>query len=150
MDVRNSPSVEPQGRELVVTRTFDAPRRLVFEAWTRPEHLSRWWGPRGFTLSACEVDFRPGGTFRLVMRGPDGQEYPFAGSYREIVPPERILFTGTVGKDEIRTAVTFAEDGGKTIVTVRQTVPSDPFYASGQKQGWTETLERLAEHLAAS
>ncbi len=107
-------------------------------------------GPRGFTLAACEVDFRPGGTFRFVMRGPDGQDYPFDGIYHEIVPPARIVFTGTVGNDEVLTTVTFAEQGGRTTVTVRQTVPSDPFYARGQQQGWTESLERLAEHLATA
>ncbi len=148
MDAANSPTPALARSELLLTRSIDAPRRVVFEAWSRPEHVSRWWGPRGFTLSACEMDFRAGGRFRYVMRGPDGAEYPFDGVYDEIVPPERIVFTGTVGDEEIRTTVTFAEHGGRTTLTVRQTVPSNEFYARGQKQGWTETLDRLAEHVA--
>jgi uncharacterized protein YndB with AHSA1/START domain len=86
-------------RELVITRVFDAPRRLVFEAWTKPEHLALWWGPKGFTLPVCEMEFRAGGRFRLVMRGPDGKDYPFQGAYLEIVEPERIVFQGTIHDD---------------------------------------------------
>lgn len=147
MDAANSPTTELAGSELAFSRTFDAPRAFVFEAWSRPEHVSRWWGPRGFTLSACEMEFRPGGRFRYVMRGPDGVEYPFDGMYDEIMPQERIVFTGDVGGEAIRTIVTFAGRGGKTTLTVRQTVPSNELYARGQGQGWTETLDRLAEHV---
>ena len=149
MDVANSPTAALSGGEMFFTRSFDAPRRRVFEAWSRAEQVSWWWGPRGFTLSACDIDFRPGGAFHLVMRGHDGAEYPFDGVYREIVPQERIAFTGTVGHEEILTTVTFAEWAGRTTLTVRQTVPSDESYARGQRRGWTETLERLEEHLAA-
>lgn len=137
------------GREIVVTRVLDAPHRLVFETWSQPAHLARWWGPKGFTLPGCELDFRIGGAYRFVMRGPDGLDYPFHGVYREIVEPERIIFTAIIDNapgNELVTTVTFAEEGGGTKLTVRQTVPTEP-YASGQKQGWTESIERLAAYV---
>lgn len=140
-------------REMVVTRVFDAPRELVWEAWTKAEHLARWFGPRGFSLPVCEIDFRPGGAYRFVMRGPDGTDYPFHGLYREIAPPARIVFTAILddeGNDELLTTVTLDEDGRKTRVTVRQTVPRSPMAARGQEQGWRENLERLGEHLAGA
>ena len=76
-----------------MTRTFDAPRRLVFEAMTRPEHVRRWYGCDGAELTVCEIDLRPGGLWRYVLRMPDGQEFPFAGMYREIAAPERLVYT---------------------------------------------------------
>src|SRR3981081_2563312 len=79
-------------REVVITRVFDAPRALVFRAWTDPQHLARWWGPQGFSNPVCETDVRIGGAWRIVMRGPDGAEYPGGGVYREIVVPERLVF----------------------------------------------------------
>ncbi len=131
--------------ELVLKRAFDASRRLVFEAWSSPGHLQRWWGPAGFTLPVCEVDFRTGGAFHLVMRGPDGADYPFTGRYDEVVPPERIVFTGNVHEgNTARTTVTFVESGGKTIVTVRQTYTVESPATRGAPQGWSESLERLA------
>lgn len=143
--------VAPKEREVVITRVFDAPRRLVFEAWTKPEHLVRWWGPRGFTLPTCEMDFRPGGTFRLIMRSPDCRDNGVQGAYREIVEPERIVFTAVLDDlpgEEILTTVTFAEHSGKTKLTVRQTVPASELHGRGQEQGWTETLDRLADYVA--
>src|SRR3989337_4521172 len=83
----------PSERELVMTRVFDAPRELVFEAHSKCEHLEKWWGPRKYTLAVCEMDFRPGGAFRFVHRGPDGEEHGFRGEFREIVPHERIVWT---------------------------------------------------------
>jgi uncharacterized protein YndB with AHSA1/START domain len=138
----------------VTTRDFDAPRRLVFEAWTKSQHLIRWWGPRRFTLPTCEIDFHVGGAYRFVMRGPDGKDYSMKGIYREIVAPERIVFTAALDDEppdrEIVTTVTFAEQEGKTRLTVKQTVPASETKARGQKQGWTESLERLADHLAGA
>lgn len=145
-----SPSAAP-AREVVVTRLLAAPRALVFEAWWRPEHLARWWGPRGFALETCDLDFRPGGAYRMSMRGPDGTEVPFHGVYRELVPQQRIVFSAVVGPgpgDWVLTTVSFADEGGGTRLTVRQTVPGNAAMGEGQEQGWTETLERLAEHLA--
>lgn len=131
--------------ELVLRRVFDAPRSLVFEAWSKPSHLVRWWGPKGFTLPVCELDFRTGGAFRLVMRAPDGAEYPFEGRYDEVVPPERIAFTGLVHEgNTARTTVTFAEDQGKTTVTIRQTYTVESDATRGAAQGWSESLDRLA------
>lgn len=136
--------------EVVVTRLLDAPPSLAFEAWARPEQLSRWWGPRGFTLAACEVDFRPGGAYRMVMRGPDGIEYPFHGVYREIVPPSRLVFSAVIADGvAVLTTVSFEEEGGRTRLTVHQGIPSLEEAARGQRQGWTESLDRLAELLAA-
>lgn len=136
-------------REVAITRIFDAPRELVFKAWTDPKHLAQWWGPKGFTLPGCEMDFRPGGAYRFVMRGPDGNDYPFHGVYLEIAEPERIVFTAIIDDapgNELVTTATFAEEGARTLLTVKQTVPTEP-YARGQKQGWTESLERLADHV---
>jgi uncharacterized protein YndB with AHSA1/START domain len=136
--------------DMVVTRVFDAPRAVVFEAWARPEHLARWWGPRGFTLPSCDFDFRTGGAYRMVMRGPDGTEYPFHGIYCEIVPPTRIVFSAVIESGPgaaVLTVVTFDDEGGKTRVTVRQTVPALEEAARGQRQGWTESLEKLADHV---
>ena len=79
----------PSDREIVLTRVFDAPRRLVFDALTQPELLKRWFGPRGWSMAVCEVDLKVGGAFRFVLRGPDGTEMGMRGVYREIVPPER-------------------------------------------------------------
>jgi len=85
----------PTEREIVMTRVFDAPRSLVFDALTKPELLKRWFGPRGWSLGVCEVDLKVGGTWRFVWRGPDGTEWGMHGAYREIVPPERLVHTET-------------------------------------------------------
>ncbi len=135
--------------EMILTRVFDAPRELVWRAWTEHEQIVQWWGPHGFTLPGCEMDFRPGGTYRFVMRGPDGSDNPFHGVYREIVRNERIVFTAILDNlpgHELLTTVTFADEGGKTKLIVRQTTPPGEA-GRGQNQGWSETLERLAEHL---
>ena len=107
--------------KLVLTRVFDAPRALVFKAWTDPRHVARWWGPKGFTNPVCELDARPGGAIKILMRGPDGSEYPMTGQFRDVVPPERLVFVSQAIEDEtgiprlqVETTVTFAERGGKT------------------------------------
>jgi uncharacterized protein YndB with AHSA1/START domain len=135
--------------EMILTRVFDAPRELVFRAWSDPGHLVQWWGPKGFTLPGCEMDFRTGGAYRFVMRGPDGNDNPFHGVYREIVRNERIVYTAILDNlrgHELLTTVTFADKGGKTKLTVRQTTPPGEA-GRGQNQGWSETLGRLADHL---
>src|SRR6516162_5761725 len=110
----------PTDREIVLTRVFDAPRRLVFDAFTKPELLQRWFGPHGWSMPVCEVDLRVGGGFRFVLRGPDGREMGMRGVYRELVPPERSVhmesFDDYPGESEV-TGV-FAEQGGKTTLTV--------------------------------
>ena len=137
-------------RELTIERVFNAPRELVFQAWTKPEHLAQWWGPRGFTLPTCEMEFRAGGRFRLVMRGPDGKDYPFQGAYLEIVEPERIVFQGTIHDEpghQVWTTVTFAEHEGKTNLTVRQTYSFESDATRGAPEGWRQTLDRLRDYL---
>src|SRR5438309_2607693 len=136
---------------MILTRVFDAPRELMWKLWTEREHIGKWWGPKGFTLPGCEMDFRPGGTYRFVMRGPDGLDNPFHGVYREIVRKERIVFTAILDQlpgHELVTTVTFADEGGKTKLTVRQTTPPGEA-GRGQNQGWSETLARLADQRGA-
>ena len=140
-----------KARELVITCTFDAPRRLVFAAWSKPENLVHWWGPKGFTLPKCEVDFRPGGLFHFVMRGPDGKGYPFRGSYLEIVEPERIVSQGVIHDEpghQVWTTVTFAEEDGKTKLTVQQTYSFETDATRGAPEGWKQTLDRLVDFVA--
>src|SRR5712692_7136395 len=93
MAARSSTTTEVTERELVITRVFDAPRSLVFKAWTEPDRAVRWWGPQGFTTISCEMDVRPGGAWRICMRSPNGSDEWQQGVYREIVEPERLVFT---------------------------------------------------------
>ena len=140
-------------RELTITRIFNAPRELVFKAWTDPKQLAKWWGPKTFTNPVCEVDLKLGGTLRIVMRAPDGGEYPMQGIFREIVPPSRLVFTNiALDKDghhiiEGLTTVTFAEDGGKTKLTLQTrgvaVVDYAAAYLQGMEAGWTQSLEKL-------
>jgi uncharacterized protein YndB with AHSA1/START domain len=145
-------------RELTITRIFDAARELVFKAWTEPEHMARWWGPKGFTNPVCEMDVRPGGALRIVMRAPHGVEHPMTGTFREVVVPERLVFLA-VARDnkgnpllESLTTVTFAEVGGRTEVTVHASAvgiaPIAPQMLAGMEAGWTQSLERLANLVA--
>ncbi len=152
--------------EIVISRVFDAPRDRVFEAWTKPEHLSRWWAPKGFTLPACTVDFRLDGVFHYCMRSPEGQDTWGRGVYREIVEPERLSFVDSFADAagnpvppshygmsanhpaEALVTVTFVEHGGKTTVTVRHAVAESVAERDDIAQGWTEMLDRLAEDLA--
>lgn len=139
--------------EVALTRVLHASRRRVFDAFTRPDQLARWWGPDGFTLAACEVDLREGGALRMVMRGPDGKEYPFHGRYLDLLPPARLSFTADLETgadgDVLVTTLNLEEVDGATWLTVRQTVPATEEYARGQRQGWSESLERLQELLAS-
>jgi uncharacterized protein YndB with AHSA1/START domain len=145
----------PSDREIVLTRVFDAPRRLVFEALTNCEHLKHWWGPRRLAVASCSMDFRPGGRYRIVQRDVDGQEYGFRGEYREIVRPERIVqtfeFEGFPGHVSVET-LTLVEENGKTIYTTKSMFDSvedrDAMLQSGMEEGAAETLDRLAEYIA--
>jgi uncharacterized protein YndB with AHSA1/START domain len=144
----------PSDREIVMTRTFDAPRDLVFEAHTSCEHMSHWWGPRRYEFASCEIDFRPGGKWRIVHHGPDDQDYGFRGEFREIVRPERIVWTfefeGMPGHVSVDT-LTLEEQDGKTTLTatsVFDTVEDrDGMLQSGMEEGAAETWDRLAEYL---
>ena len=107
-------------RELTITRVIDAPREAVFEAWTDPQQMARWWGPNGFTNPVCEMDAKPGGAMRIVMRAPDGVDYPMSGVFQEIAAPDRLVFAAAAEDHagnpllEWVSTVSFAEDGGKT------------------------------------
>ena len=150
---------ESAEHRLVITRVLDAPREVVFKAWTDPKLLKQWWGPKGFTNPVCELDVRPGGAIRVHMRGPDGTVYPMGGMFHEIVEPERIVFTSTAMEDEwgepqleVFNTVTFAEHNGKTRLTLHAEVvksgPGTDRALAGMEQGWTETLERLEQFTA--
>lgn len=145
----------PTDREIMMTRVFDAPRRMVFEAFSKPELLKRWFGPRGWTLVTCEVDFRVGGGFRFVLRGPDGQEMGMRGVYKEIAPPERSVHTESYDDYPGESQVTgvLVEQGGKTTLTTTVLYPSkqvrDAVLQSGMEHGAAESYDRLAEMLAS-
>lgn len=137
-----------RGTELVISRELAAPRALVYAAFTQAEHLPRWWGPRGFTLDVHDLDVRPGGRFRHTMRGPDGSAYPWEGTYREVVANERLAFDSVIHEGvRVATVVTFAEAGGKTTVTVRQTYSKETAATRGAREGWKQSLDRLVELL---
>ena len=140
-------------QELVLTRVLDAPRNLVWKAWTDPKHLVQWWGPKGFTNPVCEVDVRPGGIILIHMRAPDGKVYPMKGEFTEVVVPERLAFlSGAMDEKgnllfEVLNIVTFTEQAGKTKLTmharvVNATAAAAP-YLAGMEIGWTQSLERL-------
>ena|SRR5687767_11714811 len=139
----------PPDRVLVLSRVFDAPRELVFAAWTKPEHLVRWWGPKDFTLPFCETDFRPGGAYKFSMRAPDGVDHWVWGVYREIVEPERLVFTwnredadGKPFNDSVVT-VTFEDQREKTKLTLHQAIFWTTEDRDAHQGGWTQCLERL-------
>lgn len=145
------------GHEFVMTRVFDAPRALVFQAWTDPKHLAQWWGPRGFTNPTCKWDARPGGKIYDVMRAPNGTDFPMGGEFREVKPPEKVAFMCGPLNDkgamifEFLHTVTFAEEKGKTKMTLvsraLRTTPEANQYIGGFDAGMTQSLERLAKHL---
>ena len=146
----------PTDREIVMTRVFDAPRHLIWDAFTKPELLKRWFGPRGWSLVVCEVDLKVGGGFRFVLRGPDEVEMGMRGVYREIVPPERSVhiesFDDYPGESQV-TAV-WVEKGGQTTLTATVLYPSrevrDAVIQSGMEHGAAESYDKLAELLASS
>jgi uncharacterized protein YndB with AHSA1/START domain len=158
-------------REFVFTRTFDAPRELVFKAWTESEHLRHWWGPKGFTFGVARLDLRPGGIFHYSMRSPDGREMWGKFVYREIVAPEKIVYMNSFSDEEGNTVrapfsptwplevyniLTFSEHEGKTTLTLRggpvnATEEERKTYEAGfesMKQGFGGTLDQLADYLS--
>jgi uncharacterized protein YndB with AHSA1/START domain len=140
-------------RELTVSRVIDAPRPLVFQAWTDPAQVACWWGPKGYTTVEYEMDIRPGGTYRLVMRSPEGTDQRKRGTYREIVEPERIVFTfaweapdGSLGL-ELLVTVTFEVLGSRTRLTLRQSGFDTVEWRDSHLGGWTSCLERFGEYM---
>ena len=147
-------TVTSRGAEF--TRVFDARRRLVWEAMSKAEHYPHWWGPRSQTMTSCELDFRPGGSWRFVTRGADGDEHAFRGEIREVVPPERLVQTfeyegapGAVMVDSL----TLTEHDGRTTLTATSTLEAgspeavDAMLQSGMAEGAAETYDRLEEYV---
>lgn len=163
------PSTEPAFR---ISWVFDAPRELVWQAWTEPKRMAQWWGPRVMTTPVCELHVRVGGAYRIVMRAPDGTEYPMEGVFREVVAPERLVLTMDCSghpdawhdmvnpnRDkskkpsvDLLQTITFENVSGKTRLTVCTTFASiairDAMLKMGMNEGWSESLDRLAELLA--
>ncbi len=155
---------EASERELVITRTFDAPRELVWKVWTEAAHIEKWWGPRGFDTKVTEMDIRPGGKWNYVMIGPDGTEYPGKGVFSEVVPPERIVATDEFGDkyDEIMpgvdlpkglvTTALFDDLGSRTRLTLtisHATVEDRKKHEEmGVVAGWGSSFDKMDEYLA--
>lgn len=144
-------------REIVITRIMNAPRELVFEAWTNPKHVAHWWGPNGFTSTIYEMDVRPGGVWRLTMHGPDGTNYPNKIVYIEVLKPERLVYDHGSGvedePEQFRATVVFDDQGGKTRVTMRALFKSPEerdqvIEQHGAIEGGNQTLARLEQYLA--
>jgi uncharacterized protein YndB with AHSA1/START domain len=159
--------------DIIFTRVLDAPRELVWKAWTERKHMAQWWGPKVFTNPICEMDVRPGGAYRIVMRSPDGVDYPLKGVYREVVRPALLVMVMDLSehpdawhdlvdpkRDKSKgrpplnpvCTVTFAgEAGGKTKLTIRMSFATaalrDALVKMGMEAGWSQSLDRLAELL---
>ena len=145
---------EPADRVLVITRVFDAPRELVFKAWTQPEHMARWFGPAGFTSKVLKHDLRPGGSYRIHMLGPDGDHWT-QGVYREVVPPARLVMVGSWAdangnptRPETTLTLLFEDVGGKTKLTLHNAVFESVTARDMHNEGWTSSLDCLAAYLA--
>lgn len=141
--------------DLVISRTFQAPRALVWQAWTDPAHLVKWWGPHRYTTPRAEIDLRPGGAVRLDMQGPDGRVAPVVGTVDEVVAPERLVMTTRLEQDavvifEVQHTVTFEDRGSETRVTLRAHVvrATDAAAAAiaGMDEGWKQSLDRLTSY----
>jgi uncharacterized protein YndB with AHSA1/START domain len=159
-DARIEAATESAQWDLVMTRTFDAPRELVFKAWTDPKQVGQWWGPHGFTNPRCQVDARPGGAIEIDMRAPNGVVYPMKAVFAEVTEPERLVFVTSALDDkgnsmfDVRNTVTFVDRRGKTELTleaqvIRATAVA-PQYLRGMEVGWSQSLERLEAHLGSA
>jgi uncharacterized protein YndB with AHSA1/START domain len=144
----------PSDREVVMTREVEAPRELVFDAWTKPEHVQQWMlGPSGWTMPVCEIDLRPGGEWHFVWARADGTEMEMRGEYREVTPPVRLVSTESWGGDwpETINTVTLSEEDGKTTITQTVLYPSqearDAALETGMKDGVSLSFDRLAEYV---
>ena len=146
----------PYGEASVtLTRVLDAPRALVWKAWTDSKMMAQWFGPRGFTAPVCELDVRVGGSLYIVMRGPDRNDYPMKGVFLAVIEPERLVFTNIAtdhdGKHllEGETEITFAEKDGKTTLVLKTRavglVPLAPRMLAGMEAGWTQSIDKLQD-----
>jgi len=147
---------EPADRVLVIERVFDAPRRLVFDAWTQSEHMAKWWGPRGFKSTVLRNELRPGGAYRIHMLGPDGDHWT-QGVYREVIPPERLVMVGSWAdaqgnptRPETTLTLIFEELDGKTKLTLHNAIFESTTARDMHNTGWTSALDCLGEYLAAA
>jgi uncharacterized protein YndB with AHSA1/START domain len=152
--VQRTTKVERSEREIIVTRTFDAPARLVFDAWTKPELFKRWWAPRSLGMHLCSVqlDVRTGGTYRLEFGEDPARSMAFFGEYVEVIPNSKIVWTNDEGGDEGSvTTVTFEEHGGQTLLTFRELYPSKEALEAnaGAEGAMSEQFEQLDELLAS-
>jgi uncharacterized protein YndB with AHSA1/START domain len=157
MAEKSNLDLDQDAKVIVGIRIFDAPRALVFAAWTDPRHLAQWWGPNGFTTTTSSFDFRPGGVWRFVMHGPDGRDYQNRVTFNEIVPNERIAYMHGGGNDvepvQFTQRVTFEDLAGKTKLTWRGEFPSAEERARvirdyGADKGLMQTMSRLADYVA--
>ena len=144
-------AADTSDREIVVTRVFDAPRALVFKAWTDPKHLAHWWGPNGFSITTHEMEFKPGGVWRFVMHGPDGRDYQNEVVYVEIAESERLVYKH-VSAPHFQMTVTFADDGGKTRITAQMLFETaelrdKTIKAVGAVEGLKQTIGRLGDYV---
>jgi uncharacterized protein YndB with AHSA1/START domain len=159
MSAMAKPAAKYGDGTIVITRVFDAPRELVWRAWTDPKMLAQWFGPRGFTSSVPELDLRVGGKLRIVMHGPDGNDYPMKGVFREVIAPERLVFSNVAIDNagnhllEGETSVTLIEQGGTTLTMKSHMVglvPIAPQMLVGMKAGWTQSIDKLEELVAGA
>ena len=161
----SSPATESAEQVVGITRAFDAPRELVWKAWTEPERFMQWWGPKGFTSPVCKIDLRVGGKYLSCMRSPEGKDYWSTGVYREIVEPERIVCTDSFADEEgnvvpatyygmspdfpleMLVAVTFEEHEGQTKLTLQHVGIPAGENSDLAEAGWNESFDKLAENL---
>jgi uncharacterized protein YndB with AHSA1/START domain len=142
-------------RQLTITRVFDAPRSLVFKVWTQPEHFSQWLGPKDFTAIDCHMNVQVGGMYRACIRSPEGNDHWMQGIYREIIEPERLVFTfawedeNSRPKHETLITVTFEEQGNKTLMTFQQAIFESTEERNAHNTGWSECFDRLTSYLTA-
>ena len=156
MEERNSAETAGQDRVLVITRIFNAPRRLVFKAWTDPEQIARWQGPKGFKTTVEKNELRPGGQYRFHMLDPDGGDHWSQGIFQEIVEPERLVMFGSWADAEgnytrpkTTVTVTFDDLGDKTRLTLRQEIFESVTARDEHKGGWNSSLDRLGDYVAS-
>jgi uncharacterized protein YndB with AHSA1/START domain len=145
-----SSNIASKAPALVITRVFDAPRSLVYKAWTQPEHMMRWWGPRGYSTPSCEMDVRPGGALLLCMRSSEGSDTWVRGVFREVVEPERLVFTAIDNANpssESVITVTLEDQNGKTRLTMHQAF-AQAEASRGASGGWNSGFDRLEDYLA--
>jgi uncharacterized protein YndB with AHSA1/START domain len=154
MTPRNNAATALAPRVLILERDYNAPRSLVFKVWTDAAHLARWWGPQGFTVLSWKADVRPGGSYRFGIRSPAGEEHWAHGIYREVVAPERLVFTtvwenpDSSPKHETVVTIRLSEAGGKTKLHLHQAIFDSETARDLHRQGWSSTLDGLAAYLS--